>query len=78
LGECEEFSAKGWQAPGSAGRSWQSDRRLPRGEAVKPDARIEDAKLARKGKGKEAKFIDHGIDVQRVAFVKRSREMPSR
>jgi len=39
--ESEEFSAKGWQATGSAGRSWQCDSRLSRGEAVEPNARIE-------------------------------------
>jgi len=36
---------------------------LPRGEAVEPDARIEtdpDAKMARKGKGKEAKLSYNG------------------
>jgi transposase len=30
LGELEKFSAKGWQAFGSAGRSWQCDSRLSR------------------------------------------------
>ena len=38
LGEFEEFSAKGWQAYGSAGRSWQCVSGLPRGEAVQRDA----------------------------------------
>src|SRR5580658_9391014 len=42
VGECEELSAKGCQKHRSAGRSWQCDGGLPRGEAVEPDARIED------------------------------------
>ena len=48
----------------TAGRSWQCDARLPRGKPVQRNARIEDAapdaKLARKGKGKEAKLSYSG------------------
>ena len=39
---CEEFSAQGWEERRSAGRSWQCDGGLPRGEAVEPDACIDD------------------------------------
>src|SRR6185437_4182837 len=42
VGKCEELSTQRWQERGSAGRSWQCDGGLPRGEAVEPDARIED------------------------------------
>src|ERR1019366_79028 len=42
VGECEKLSTQGWQERRSAGRSWQCDGGLPRGEAVEPDARIED------------------------------------
>src|SRR5580704_10352206 len=42
VGECEELSTQGCQERRSAGRSWQCDGGLPRGEALKPDARIKD------------------------------------
>jgi transposase len=47
----------------SVGQSGQCDGGLPRGEAVEPDARIEDGpgyEDARKGKGKEAKLSYNG------------------
>jgi hypothetical protein len=56
LGECEEFSAKGWQAHGSAGRSGQcevdfhGEKRSNETHESKTDP---DAKLARKNKAKE-------------------------
>jgi len=47
----------------TAGRCWQCDARLSREKPVQRDARIETdpaAKLARKGKGKEAKLSYSG------------------
>src|SRR5207253_4588315 len=41
-GKWEELSAQGCQERRSARRSWQCDGGLPRGEAVEPDARLED------------------------------------
>ena len=59
----KSFQRKDAQARGSAGRSWQYDGRLPRREAVQRDASSKtdpDAKMARKGKGKEAKLSYNG------------------
>src|ERR1035437_8372009 len=60
-GECEELSAQGCQERRSAGRSWQCDGGLPRGEAVEPDARIEDGPgcedgTQRQGQGSQAEL----------------------
>ena len=60
----EEFSAQRREERRSAGRSWQPDGELPRGEAVSNQTHESttdpDAKLARKGKGKEAKLSYNG------------------
>lgn len=45
----KSYQRKGCQEHGSAGRSWQCDGGLPHGEAVEPDASIED--------GPDAKFF---------------------
>lgn len=63
MGQLEEFSPKGRQRYGSAGRSGQCDGGLSRGEAVKCDARIEDGPRCKDGtqsKGKEAKLSYNG------------------
>src|SRR5208282_1368712 len=61
VGECEELSAQGYQERRSSGRSWQCDGGLPRGEAVEPDARIEDGPgcedgTQRQGQGSQAEL----------------------
>ena len=63
VGECEELSTQGWPAHGSAERSWQCDGGLARGEAANQTHASKtdpDAKMARKGKGKEAKLSYNG------------------
>jgi hypothetical protein len=63
VGECEELLTQGCQERGSAGRSGQCDGGLPWGEAVEPDARIEDGSGCEggtQGKGKEAKLSYNG------------------
>jgi hypothetical protein len=42
VGECEKLSAQGCYERRSGGRSWQCDGWTSMGEAVEPDARIED------------------------------------
>jgi len=61
VGECEKLSAQGCEEHRSAGRSWQCDSGLPRGEAVEPDHASKtdpDAKMApqRQGQRSEASY----------------------
>ena len=49
LGGGEEFSAEGREDSASAGRSWQSDGELSRGEAVQSDPRIENRSRCQAG-----------------------------
>jgi hypothetical protein len=63
LGKCEEFSPKGWQAhgtaddPSNATVDFHGEKRSNKTHESKTDP---DAKLARKGKGKEAKLSYNG------------------
>ena len=63
MGQLEEFSAQGWEERASAGRSGQCDGGLPRekrSNQTHASTTDPEAKLARKGKSKEAKLSYNG------------------